>query len=240
MIAGRGLCRWAAGMAMLVGGGAFAQQSGAGLPEAPAGQKAAATTTSIVVNATQEEVAAAQVAQEETQRVLGVFPNFYVVYEWDAAPLTKRQKFSLAWRTTLDPVSVLVTGGFAGIEQAENAYSGYRQGAAGYGKRFGAALADDTISTFVSGAVLPVVFRQDPRYFYKGTGTKKARALYALESAVMCRSDKGRWEPNYSNVLGNLATGAISNLYYPAANRNGAGLTSRMGCWGRRVARWAT
>ena len=31
-------------------------------------------------------------------------------------------------------------------------------------------------------------------------------------------------QPNYSNVLGNLASAGISNAYYPAADRNGARL----------------
>ena len=194
--------------------------------------RTAGTTMSVDVSATREEVAAAQVAEEETQRVFGAFPNFYVAYSWDAAPLTKRQKLGLAWRTTRDPVSLALTGVVAGVEQARNDFSGFGHGAAGYGRRYGAALGDETISTFVSGALLPIVFRQDPRYFYKGTGTVKRRAWYAVESAVMCRSDRGKWEPNYSNLLGNLVTGAISNAYYPAENRNGAALTFENGLLG--------
>ena len=119
----------------------------------------------------------------------------------------------------------MFVGGAAGIEQAENEFSGYGQGAQGYAKRFGAGYADTVSGTFIGGAILPSLLKQDPRYFYKGTGSKRARALYAIANAFICKGDNGRWQPNYSNVLGSLAAGGISNLYYPALDRDGAELT---------------
>jgi hypothetical protein len=80
--------------------------------------------------------------------------------------------------------------------------------------------------------VFPAVLKQDPRYFYKGTGSKKSRVLYALANAVICKGDNRRWQPNYSSVLGSFAAGGISNLYYPAQNRNGVGLTLENGAIG--------
>jgi hypothetical protein len=44
-----------------------------------------------------------------------------------------------------------------------------------------------------------------------------------MMSTVKCKNDNGHWSPNYSNVLGNIATGGVSNLYYPASDR-GVGL----------------
>jgi hypothetical protein len=79
--------------------------------------------------------------------------------------------------------------------------------------------------TFIGSAILPSLLKQDPRYFYKGSGSKRSRILYAIANSVICKGDNGHWQPNYSNVLGNLAAGGISNLYYPAQNRNGAALT---------------
>jgi hypothetical protein len=182
-------------------------------------------SSEVVVTASTEEIAEAQVKVEEQQRVLGVIPNFYVAYEPDAAPLTTRQKFDLAWRSSIDPVSFLSAGGFAGIQQATNSFSGYGQGAQGYAKRYGANYADIFIGTMVGGALFPALLKQDPRYFYKGTGTVPSRALYAIAMSVVCRGDNGRWEPAYSGILGGLAAGGISNLYYPASNREGAELT---------------
>lgn len=174
----------------------------------------------------EEEVAEQQIKQAEKQRVLGVFPNFYVTYFSDAVPLTRKQKFELAWKSVADPFTFAITAGVAGTEQAENSFSEYGEGAPGYGKRFAAFYADTAAGTFVGSAILPSLLRQDPRYFYKGTGSARSRMLYALANAVICRGDDLRWQPNYSNVLGSFAAGGISNFYYPRQNR-GAGLVAK-------------
>ena len=116
-----------------------------------------------------------------------MFPNFYATFIWNAAPLTKRQKFGLAWKSTTDPVNFALTGVTAAIEQANDDYSGYGQGAEGYGKRYGAAYADGFFSTMIGGAILPSLLHQDPRYFYKGTGSALSRAEYAVAMVVVCR-----------------------------------------------------
>ena len=174
---------------------------------------------------TPEQEAEAEIKDEEKQRVLGVLPNFYVTYNPAAVPLKPKQKFELAWKSTIDPVNFGVTAAAAGIEQAANSFGGYGQGAQGYGKRYGAAYADSVTSIFIGGAILPSLLKQDPRYFYKGTGTVRSRILYALANSVICKGDNGRWQANYSAIMGGLASGAISNLYYPAADREGAELT---------------
>lgn len=184
-----------------------------------------ATTVEVNVTQTREEIAQEQLHVEEEQRLLGVIPNFYVTYEPDAAPLTKKQKLQLGWKFTIDPVSFAIAGVAAGIEQANNSYPGYGQGAEGFGKRYGAAYADFVSGVFFGNVIFPALFKQDPRYFYKGTGSKKSRLFYALANAVICKGDNGHWQPNYSNVLGSLAAGGLSNLYYPASDRNGIGLT---------------
>lgn len=170
------------------------------------------------------KIAEAQIKEQEHQRVLGVVPNFYVSYIANAVPLEPKQKFELAWKTTLDPITFLVTGAAAGIQQADDDLGGYGQGAAGYGKRYAASYADAVTGTFIGSALLPSLLKQDPRYFYKGVGSVKSRILYALANAVICKGDNGQWEPAYSGILGGLAAAGISNFYYPAASR-GAGLT---------------
>jgi len=185
----------------------------------------ATAVTDVEVGLTQTEVAQEEVRIEEKQRVLGVIPNFYVTYDPNAVPLNSKQKFELAWKNTVDPVSFVLTGGVAGVEQALNYFSGYGQGAQGYAKRYGANYADLVTGTFIGSAILPSLLKQDPRYFYKGSGSKRSRMLYAIANAVICKGDNGRWQANYSNILGNLAAGGISNLYYPASEREGAALT---------------
>jgi len=184
-----------------------------------------ATTTDVQVSYTEEEMAEDEMRIEEKQRVLGVFPNFYVTYDWNAPPLSARQKFRLAARVIVDPMAFVGPAVVAGIEQGQNDFSGFGQGAAGFAKRYGASYGDEFTSTMIGGALFPALLRQDPRYFYKGTGSVRSRALYAISTVVICKGDNGHWQPNFSNVLGNLASSGISNFYYPASNRNGAWLT---------------
>jgi Carboxypeptidase regulatory-like domain len=186
-------------------------------------------TTNVDVNFTRHDIAEEQVSLQEKQRVLGIFPNFYVSYTWDAVSLSSGQKFRLALRGAYDPVSFAIPGIIAGIEQSQNTFSGYGQGASGYFKRYAASYGDGFIGSMIGNAILPSLFHQDPRYFYKGTGTVRSRALYAMSTAFICKGDNGHWQPNYSFILGNFASAGLSNLYYPSSDRNGAGLTIRNG-----------
>ncbi len=178
----------------------------------------AGATSSVTVYSSSEQIAVEQVKIEEQQRVLGIVPNFYVVYDRNAAPLTTRLKFSLALRAATDPVTFLGMGVLAGSNQAADRLD-YGQGAKGYGQRLGAVYGDGFTDILFGGAILPSLLHQDPRYFYQGTGTKKSRTLHALSSPFICKGDNGRWEPNYSSVGGDLASSAISNVYYPDTNR---------------------
>ena len=164
-------------------------------------------------------IATEQIRAEEKQRLVGIIPNFYTSYIRDPAPLTARQKFSLATRGTFDPVALIGVGLAAGMEQATNAYAGYGQGAAGYSKRYAAKFVDGRSSDFLTHAVFPALLHQDPRYYYQGSGSFKSRLVHAVSSAFVTRNDIGRTVPNYSYLLGNLCAGALSNLYYPQANR---------------------
>jgi hypothetical protein len=179
----------------------------------------ASVATEIEVHASRTEVAEEQIKMQEKQRLLGVVPNFYVSYATNPVPLNSRQKFQLAWKTMVDPVTFALTGAAAGVQQAQNDFSGYGQGGLGYAKRFGASYADNVTSTFIGSAILPSLLKQDPRYFYKGTGSTGSRIWYAIANAVICKGDNQRWQFNYSAIVGGLASGAISNLYYPPQDR---------------------
>ena len=185
----------------------------------------ATSITDMRIDSSQTEEAQEQIKVQEKQRVLGVIPNFYVSYVPNAAPLNSKQKFELAWRTTVDPVTLVLTGGVAGVQQARNDFSEFGQGAQGYGKRYGAFYANLVTGTFIGSAVLPSLLKQDPRYFYKGSGSRRSRILYAIANAVICKGDNGRWQANYSNILGSLAAGGISSFYYPANGRTRAQVT---------------
>ncbi len=189
-------------------------------------------SASVTVTASESEVAQAEVSLEETQRLIGMFPNFFVTYEWHAASLSSRQKFGLAWENARDPGNLLLVGVVAGVQQAANSFPGYGQGAKGYGRRYGAGLGNLVSGTFLGGAVLPSLFHQDPRYFYKGTGSIRSRFWYATTRAVVTRGDNGRPQPNWSGMLGDVSAGALSNLYYAPEDRQGASLTVENGLLG--------
>lgn len=178
-----------------------------------------ATTVTVNAKTQAKDLSEEQMHIAEQQRIGAVVPNFYSAYNWNAPPMEAKQKLQLGIRSVLDPVSLLIVAGVAGAEQYRDTFPGYGGGIEGYGKRYGAALADDVSGTLLSRAVYPSIFHQDPRYFYKGKGSIRLRALYAISAAVIARSDSGRWEPNYSNVLGKFSAAAISNLYYPSSDR---------------------
>ena len=135
----------------------------------------ATKTTTVGVVATLNEIAQAQVKEEEKQRILGFLPNYYTSYIWDAAPMTPKLKFNLALRTATDPITFLVVAGVAGVEQAHKTFPGYGQGFEGYAKRYGASYADTVSGRMFGSAIFPALLHQDPRYFYRGSGSTRAR-----------------------------------------------------------------
>jgi hypothetical protein len=185
--------------------------------------KIAGVQDSVTALYTPVEIATQQVHLEEEQRILGVIPNFYVVYTADAVAMTSKLKFQLALRSTVDPVTFLGVAFFSGIEQAAWTPD-YVEGMKGYGQRMGANYADGVSDVLIGGAILPTLLHQDPRYFYNGHGTIKHRTLYAMAAPFICKGDNGHWQPNISSIGGDMASAGLSNLYYPQSNR-GVGLT---------------
>jgi hypothetical protein len=171
----------------------------------------------------QHDKAEAQMKEQEKQRVVGVLPSFNVSYRADAVSLSGSQKIRLAFRSSIDPVTFGAAFLVAGYHEGMHDDVGFPWGARGYGERAGAAYLDAFNGTMIGNGILPALLHQDPRYFRLGHGTTTHRLLYALATNVICKHDNtGKWEPNYSNVTGNIASGAISNLYYPASG-NGVG-----------------
>jgi hypothetical protein len=177
-----------------------------------------ATVQTAVTVVPSEQLATQQVKAEEQQRIAGIIPNFYVVYDHNAAPLPPKLKFHLATKFLTDPVT---TAGFllnAAIYQAAG-YPSYRQGAKGFGQRLGATFVGGYTNILVGDAILPSLLHQDTRYFYQGTGTTKSRLLHALSSPFVIRGDDGGHVINFSSIGGDLASGAVANAYYPDKDR---------------------
>jgi len=192
------------------------QQQPATPPEAsPTGQTAPQTQD----DKTKRDLAAQQLKQQESQRVMGVMATFNTTTNKNALPLSPGQKFQLFFKSSTDPWPFLLAGVVSGIGQADDSYPEWGQGMQGYGKRYGAAYTDAFVGNFFGNAVLTTLLREDPRYFQMGTGNKVKRMLWAASSTFWCKLDKGTWGPNYANIGGNLIGAAIARAYYPASER---------------------
>ena len=182
-----------------------------------------ASERTITVSYSSKEVAVQQLKAEESQRVLGFIPNMFVTYEPHPEPLTVGMKFHLTYKGLTHPTFFAFQGLWAGVQQSAH-MTDYRLGARGYGERFGADLAGGVTEGLFANAVLPSLLHQDPRYFYRGSGSKGSRAWHALSAPFICQGDNGRLQPNYSQWGGSLIAASLSNTYYPDSER-GAGLT---------------
>lgn len=172
----------------------------------------------------EQQRAQEELKQEEKQRMLGVVPMFNVTSKANSAPLSRKQKFQLMFKSSTDPYIFALTAIDGGLSMAEDEYASYGQGVEGFAKYWGAAYADTFDGNFWGNAVLPAWWHEDPRYYRMGHGSFLKRAAYSASTTVWCKRDSGKWGPNYANVAGNFIAGGISNLYYPSNDR-GVGLT---------------
>jgi len=167
-------------------------------------------------------------------RLFYALPNFLTLENTgQVPPLTVGQKFKVVTRGSFDYIQIPWYGFLAGISQAENSEPGYGQGAQGYGKRFGAYFADGTIENYFTGAIFPSLLRHDPRFFQSGQGTFWHRSGYAVSRIFVTRTDSGREQFNYSEIVGSALSAAISTYsYHPRGDRN---LPNTASVWGTQV-----
>jgi hypothetical protein len=149
-------------------------------------------------------------------RIFWALPNLLTVENASSLPaLTTSQKFKTVAQGCFDPVEVAFIGTQAGIDQADNTNPTYRQGFIGYSRRFGTDYADSIIGNFGTGAIFPTLLHQDPRYYQMGSGSFLRRFTHAAIRVVITRSDTGKTEFNFSEVLGNGLAAGLSNVYHP-------------------------
>jgi hypothetical protein len=166
---------------------------------------------------------------EKKKRMFGLMPEYGVVDPGaQLPPLTPAQKFKLAAQY-LDPYTFGFIAVDAGIEQALNSPKEYGQGAAGFGKRYGANFTDGLTNSIFSTGVYPSLLHQDPRFYRRGDGPFTSRVSYAISRVLATRQDSGRPAFNFSEILGNLSSGAVSMSYYPDSQRSFADLAQRAG-----------
>jgi hypothetical protein len=171
-----------------------------------------------------------QATTPKNDRLFGVLPNYLTVEnQAKVPPLTPGGKFKLVASNAFDPVIFPFIGFIALVNQGQNSDPGFGQGAAGFGKRYGAAFGDSTIGSFMTGAIFPSVFKQDPRYYQLVHGGFRRRALYSITRILITRTDSGRRQFNSSELVGNLVAAGISNAYHPAQDRS---LSNTLIGWG--------
>jgi hypothetical protein len=167
--------------------------------------------------------------EEESKRIFLIIPNYRTAPTIDEfTPMTVREKFRVASEDAFDPGTFALAGMFAGEAQLTNANRSFGQGARGYGSYYGAAYGDLLIGDYMSEAVFPAIFHQDPRYFRRGAGSRWSRLGYAASQIFFTHGDSGRVQFNYSEIVGNSAAVAISNAYY-SDNRTAGDAVSKLG-----------
>jgi len=208
----------------------FSQQSTSATKVAPAGQQGEP------VNNAEDNLSKSvqkQSSGTSNDRLFFVLPNFLTLETAQASPLSPREKFKVVIHGSFDYVQYPWYALLAGISQAENSEPGYGQGSAGYAKRYGAAFADATIESFMTGAILPSLLRQDPRYFQLGQGSFLHRAGYSTSRLFVTRTDSGQAQFNFSETLGSaLAAGISTYSYHPTSDRT---LANTVNVWATQV-----
>lgn len=171
-------------------------------------------------------------SKTQNQRVLGLnIPNYLTVDGRDtkAPPLTTGGKFAVAGKSFFNPYTFVETTAQAGLEQAINDHEGFGQGAEGYGKRYGADIANAFTGEMFGIGVYPSLLHSDPRYYRMMQGNVFARGTYAISRVFVTRTDSGRPVFNVSELLASATSAGIATAYYPDNERNAGDFASRMG-----------
>ena len=204
----------------------------------PSAQEAQGNSSSSQTEAGQKKTSPSEIKKQERtgtsdDRLFYALPNFLTVETKNVPPLTASQKFKVVARGSFDYIQVPWYGFLAGISQAEDSEGGYGQGAAGYGKRFGAYAADGTIENFFTGAILPSMLHEDPRYFQSGEGGFWRRTRYSVSRIFVTRTDSGGEHFNFSEIVGSALSSGISTYsYHPKGDRT---IPNTASVWGTQV-----
>ena len=169
-------------------------------------------------------------AAPDQDRLLGVLPNYTTVgAHQKAPPLCTKLLFMLATESAFDRNIYPYVGFRALVAQLRHNPESWEQDAEGYGKRYAAIFVDNTVGSYMTTALVPMLAKQDPRYFVKGEGSLWRRTAYAMSRTVITRSRSGATQFNISEVGGNALASSLSNAYYPSEERSVSDTISRWG-----------
>jgi len=175
----------------------------------------ARTSADATVTLTETQIAEAELNDELHQRVLGILPNYYTSYIWDAAPLNMRQKFKLAIRSATDPVFFATTALSAGIQQATSSNPEYGSGPSGYFELYASDYGGALVGRVVTSVLLNSLFHEDPRYFVMTNGSVVRRSWHAISSTFLQRGDDKKFHPAYANFMGGAISAVVVSTWHP-------------------------
>lgn len=168
---------------------------------------------------------------QQTKRILWIIPNYRAVSaNTQLPPLSIKGEFWLATEDTFDYSDLILVGGLAGLSMAQKSQPAFGQGGAGYGRYYWHTFADGGIENYMTEAVVPVVTREDPRYYTLGKGGFLKRTGYAVSRLFITRTNAGSSTFNLSEVVGAGAAAGIGNAYYPQQSNP----------WVKTYQRWGT
>ena len=168
---------------------------------------------------------------KQPKRILGIVPNYRAVSaNTHLPPLTFKGNLWLATQDTFDYSYFILVAGLAGIDMAGKSEPAFGQGADGYGKYYWHSFVDGGIENYMTEAIVPVVTREDPRYYTLGKGGIVKRTGYAVTRLFITRTNSGKSTFNLSEIVGAGAAAGIGNTYYPAQSNP----------WVKTYQRWGT
>ena len=154
-------------------------------------------------------------AKNEDKRVLGVLPNYRTAeLTADYHPISAKYKLHIALKDSFDYPLIGLGAAYAALYQLENSHPQFGQGTLGYLRRFGTSYNDQLMGNMMTEGILPILFKEDPRYFRMNEGPKSKRAWYAATRIFVTKTDTGKASFNYAEILGNSTAAAIGLSYY--------------------------
>jgi len=79
--------------------------------------------------------------------------------------------------------------------------------------RYARAFATRSSAELLGWGIYPIIFKQDPRYYRSPRGGFGHRIFYAATRTFETRGDNGRAQANVSEILGDLTSAALANVY---------------------------
>jgi hypothetical protein len=192
------------------------------------GTQAESSGTQAQSSGTQAESPAFDSPEAAPKRILGIIPNYRTAPTLrEYTPISAREKFKLATQDSFDRGAFALGAIFGAQGQLSNSSPSFGQGASGFARYFATSYSDFVIGDYMTEAIYPTLLHQDPRYFRRGSGSGWSRLGSAVGQIFWTRTDSGRKQFNFSEVLGNSTAVAISTAYYPD-NRNASDAATRL------------